>query len=101
MGAQILGLTVDSPFAQREWARQLNLNFPLVSDFNRDLIKAYDIVRSIPAPYNFREVGRRSLWLIDRDRTARYVWAETPGQDEVYHLEELLAALRDLASTRS
>lgn len=94
-GAQIVGFTIDSVFAQKEWAKQLELNFPMVSDLNRDLTHGLGIAREIP-PLKFRDVARRSVFVIDRTGTVRYAWAETPGQDETYKIDEILRVARGL-----
>ena len=41
LDAEVLGISVDSPFAQKQWKEKESLNFTLVSDFNRDVSKAY------------------------------------------------------------
>ena len=42
--AQILGIYVDSPFANKVFAEHHNLNFPILSDYNRNIIEKYDVV---------------------------------------------------------
>lgn len=41
--AKVFGISVDSPYAQKAWVQQLNLNFPLLSDFNKEVSKAYSL----------------------------------------------------------
>src|SRR5512135_3418702 len=43
MNAQVVGISVDSPFANKAFATQNNLQFPLLSDFNRVAVKSYGI----------------------------------------------------------
>jgi peroxiredoxin len=40
LNAEVLGLSVDSPFSQKEWKAKEGLNFTLVSDFNREVVQA-------------------------------------------------------------
>ena len=40
--ATVLGISVDSPWANAEFARKYNLEFTLLSDIDRDVVKAYD-----------------------------------------------------------
>ncbi len=40
----VLGVSVDSPFANKEFASKNGINFPLLSDITRDVIKQYDVV---------------------------------------------------------
>ncbi|MBI2950767.1 peroxiredoxin [bacterium] len=68
--AQVLGISVDSPFSQEAWARAENLNFPLLSDFNKEVCAAYD------ARYEdllgFKGVAKRSAFVIDKQGIVRY-----------------------------
>jgi peroxiredoxin len=41
LNAEILAISVDSPFAQKQWKDKENLNFTLLSDFNREVCQAY------------------------------------------------------------
>ncbi|MSS70809.1 MAG: redoxin domain-containing protein [Candidatus Latescibacteria bacterium] len=70
LNAQVLGLSVDSPFAQEAWAKQEKLNFPLLSDFNKEICAAYG------AQYadlmGFKGVAKRSAFVIDRQGIVRY-----------------------------
>ena len=43
LNAQVLGISVDPPFAQKAWADANNLNFPVLSDFNREVVNQYDV----------------------------------------------------------
>src|SRR5688572_22152854 len=39
--ADVIGISVDSPFAQQAWAKQAKINIPLASDVNKETVKAY------------------------------------------------------------
>ncbi|HEY5871504.1 MAG TPA: redoxin domain-containing protein, partial [Candidatus Tectomicrobia bacterium] len=41
LNAEVLAISVDSPFAQKQWKDKENLNFTLLSDFNREVSQAY------------------------------------------------------------
>lgn len=57
---QVLGVSVDSPFANKAWADQLGVTFPLLSDLGGDTSKAYGI-------YNPQyKAARRVSYLIDK-----------------------------------
>lgn len=70
MDAQVLGLSVDSPFAQEAWAKDNNILIPLLSDFNKDVSAAYG------AQYEdllgFQGVAKRSAFVVDKDGIVRY-----------------------------
>ena len=46
--AKIVGISVDTPFALKEFARQNELDFTLVSDTSREIISQYDVETEIP-----------------------------------------------------
>ncbi len=68
--AQVLGISVDSPFAQEAWADQNNLSFQLLSDFNKEVSAAYG------AQYQdllgFKGVAKRAAFVVDREGIIRY-----------------------------
>ncbi len=59
LNVQVLGISVDSKHAHKEFANKLNLNFPLLSDFNRDVCKVYGTLR----PEGF---SNRAYFIIDK-----------------------------------
>ncbi|TVR50955.1 MAG: peroxiredoxin [Puniceicoccaceae bacterium] len=65
--ATVYGISVDSPFAQEAFAKANQLNFSLLSDFNREAAKAYDVV--LPELAGLKNVAMRSAFVIDRSGT--------------------------------
>ena len=90
-GVRIFGVSRDSPWTHIAWTQALDLNFPLVSDWNAEAIQSFGIAREFRG---YRDVAVRSAFLADRDGTIRGAWRYEDG--EVPNLEELLAAARDL-----
>ncbi len=70
----VLGLSVDSPFANKEFAAKNGLNFPLLSDINREAIKQYDVVFNDLAGVKGFTVAKRAVFVIDRSGIVRYKW---------------------------
>ena len=68
--AQVFGISVDSPFSQEAWAKQESLNFPLLSDFNRQASTAYGALYE--DLIGFKGVSKRSAFVIDRQGVVRY-----------------------------
>ena len=60
LDAQVLGISVDSPFAQEAMALKEGLNFPLVSDFNKNASKAYGVLYEDFIGFEGVSKGRRS-----------------------------------------
>lgn len=91
----VLGVSVDSPFANKEFAAKNGLNFPLLSDIGREVIKAYDVVFNDLAGVKGYTVAKRSVVVIDRSGTIRYKWvAPEPKVEPNY--EEVAAAVKRL-----
>lgn len=67
LNADVYGISVDSPFAQEVFAKQQNINFPLLSDFNREATRAYDVL--CPELVGLQGVAKRSAFVIDENGT--------------------------------
>jgi glutaredoxin-dependent peroxiredoxin len=75
MGATVLGMCVESDRAHRAFAESLSLEFPLLSDFNRQVVKEFGIDYTEDQPYSgFWGMSRRSVFVLDRDGVVRYTW---------------------------
>ncbi len=86
LGVEILAISVDNPFALQAWAEQLELPFPLLSDFNREVAGAYGALYQ--DYFGMEGVAKRSAFVIDRQGTLRYRWvsdddSRMPPFDEV------------------
>ncbi len=88
---EVASVSVDSPHCHLVWARLLEIPFPMVSDFNRDLSRAYDIVGA-GSPH-LRDTAKRSAFVIDPDRIIRYVWQRDDGLPPV---AEVLSAAQSV-----
>jgi peroxiredoxin len=65
LNAAVYGISVDSPFAQEQMAKVDNLQFPLLSDFNKDVSAAYDVLYA--DLLGFKGVSKRSAFVIDEN----------------------------------
>jgi peroxiredoxin len=91
----VLGVSVDSPFANKEFAAKNGLNFPLLSDITREVIKQYDVVFNDLAGVKGFTVAKRSVFVIDRQGVIRYKWvAPEPKVEPSY--AEVTAAVKKL-----
>jgi len=91
----VLGVSVDSPFANKEFAAKNGLTFPLLSDITRDVIKQYDVVFNDLAGVKGFTVAKRSVFVIDRQGVIRYKWvAPEPKVEPNY--AEVTAAVKKL-----
>lgn len=70
LDAQVLGISVDSPFAQEAWAKENDIAFPLLSDFNKEVSAAYGA--QFEELLGFRGVAKRSAFVIDKTGIVRF-----------------------------
>ncbi|MFP4165953.1 MAG: redoxin domain-containing protein [Opitutales bacterium] len=70
LNAEVYGISVDSPFAQEEMARQNNIRIPLLSDFNKEAITAYDV--RFDELLGLKGVAKRSAFVIDEAGSILY-----------------------------
>ena len=94
MGASVLGISVDGIFSHKAFKEANNIEYPLLSDWEKSVIKAYDIVHEDFV--GMKEVAKRSVFVIDTDRTIVYAWvSEDPGKLPPY--DEVKMAVTKLA----
>ena len=65
LNAKVFGISVDSPFSQEMMAQKENLNFPLLSDFNKEVSKLYGVLYEDFIGY--AGVSKRSAFVISTD----------------------------------
>jgi len=88
-GVRVFGVSRDSPWTHISWAQALDLNFPLLSDWNADAVHGFDVA------HDFRglaDVAERSAFLVDQDGTVRGSWLYVTS--EVPDFDALLVAAR-------
>ena len=71
MDAQVYGISVDMPFSLKVFKEQQHLNFPLLSDFNKEASTAYDTIYENWA-MDMRGVSKRSAFVIDKEGKIAY-----------------------------
>ena len=69
--ALVFGISVDSLYTLAKYKEEQRLNFPLLSDFNKEVSAAYGSLYSIFG-YNMKGVSKRSAFVIDQDGMVRY-----------------------------
>jgi glutaredoxin-dependent peroxiredoxin len=68
--AVVFGISVDHPATLKEFARQQQLNYPLLSDFNKEAIERYGV--SNVDRNGLRGIARRAVFVIDADGIVRH-----------------------------
>ncbi len=73
-GAQLIGISVDGPFANKIFTQNRHLNFPLLSDYKRETIERYGIVMKDLATLKDYNAAKRSVFIIDENGIVQYRW---------------------------
>jgi len=95
LDASVYGVSRDSPFTLNEFRAQNDLEFGLLSDYNKELIDDYDIEMDF-ADLGVYGVAKRSVFVIDGDGDVAYSWvSDDPGVEPDY--DEVEAAVEDLS----
>ncbi len=90
LGAEVIAISVDSPFAQEAWAQQNKIKLTLVSDLNKDVTKAYDVL--FPALAGIGDTSARAAFVIGQDGVIKYA-ERTPTPKDLPNFEAIKAAL--------
>ncbi len=94
LGANVFGISVDGIFSHAAFKEANDIQFPLLSDWEKTVIEAYDVVH--PDIAGMKHVAKRAVFVIDVDRTVVYVWVgESLGKLPPF--DEVKEAVRKLA----
>jgi peroxiredoxin len=95
LNAQAVGISVDSIFTLKVFAQTYNLQFPLLSDFNKKVTKAYGVLQDTWSGFGYKGVAKRAALVLDGKGILRYKWAtDVPSNEPSY--DEILSALSKL-----
>ena len=78
--AQVLGVSVDTFFALKAFHDQQQFTFPLLSDFNKQVIRDYGVFNE--DMIGLKGIAKRAVFVIDRDRIVRYREVLEDARDE-------------------
>jgi len=92
-GANLIAISVDSPFAQEAWAKTNNIQVTLASDLNKMVIKQYDVV--FPMLAGVGDTAARAAFVIDKAGVVQYS-EQTPTPKDLPNFEAIKATLAKL-----
>lgn len=97
LDAQVLAISVDSPFAQKLWVDKYNFIFPLLTDFNKEVVKLYEAMYDVwlPGKFDLKGVAKRSAFVIDKKGIIQFAQVlENAGEEPSYDsIKETLSKL--------
>jgi peroxiredoxin len=70
LNANLIAISVDSPFAQDAWAQKEKIALTLASDLNKEVIKKYDVV--FPMLAGAGDTAARAAFVIDKNGVVQY-----------------------------
>ncbi|KAG2473007.1 MAG: Peroxiredoxin [Nitrosopumilales archaeon] len=74
LGAQVVAISNDGPFANKAFAEKHNLNFPILGDYKSKTIRDYDILMPHLLHVKDYDAAKRSIFIINEDGTVGYKW---------------------------
>jgi peroxiredoxin len=93
--AKVLGISVDSLFTLAKFKEEQGYNFPLLSDFNKEVSTAYGSIYETFA-FDMKGVSRRSAFVVDKSGNVQYAEVlESAG--DLPNFEAIQATLSGLA----
>jgi Peroxiredoxin len=93
MNADIIGISVDSPFAQEAWAQKEKIGITLASDLNKETAKAYGTL--LPDLLGLGAVSARAAFVVDKTGVIRYS-EQTPTPKDLPNFDAIKDALTKL-----
>jgi peroxiredoxin len=93
LNADVIGISVDSPFAQEAWAKQEKIGITIVSDLNKTATDAYGV--RFPGLAGIGDTSARAAFVVDRNGVVQYA-EQTPTPKDLPNFEAVKGALAKL-----
>jgi peroxiredoxin len=93
LNAEVIGISVDTPFAQEAWAQKEKIHILLASDLNKEVIKKYDVV--FPMLADIGDTAARAAFVIDKNGVVQYS-ERTPTPKDLPNFDKVKETLAKL-----
>jgi len=93
LNAKVIGISIDSPFAQEAWAKKENIGITLASDLNKDT--AFNYGTLIENLGGYGSASARAAFVIDKAGIIQYS-EQTPTPKDLPNFEAIKAKLAEL-----
>jgi len=93
LNAEVIGISVDTPFAQEAWAQKENIKITLASDLNKEVVRAYDV--RFPNLAGIGDTAARAAFVIDRNGVIQYS-EQTPTPKDLPNFQLVKETLEKL-----
>ena len=94
LNAEVIGVSVDSPFAQEAWAKKENITITLASDLNKEVATAYDVLFKGIA--GIGDSSARAAFVVDKEGVIQYS-EQTPTPKDLPNFDAIKATLAKLS----
>ena len=93
LNTRVVGISIDSLWSHKAFAQSLNIKFPLLSDFNKEISRKYGVLYEDLR--GLRGVSKRSVFAIDKEGVIRYRWvSEEPRKESNYaEIQDVLKSI--------
>ena len=99
LGATVVGISVDSAFVLKEFAAKHQLNYTILSDFQREATNAYGVSFANLGGVDGYIVANRAVFIVDTDGIIRYSWTASPNPGVEPDYNELVNVVASLKSS--
>jgi peroxiredoxin len=93
LNADVIAISVDTPFAQEAWAQKERIQLTLASDLNKEVTKKYDVL--FPMLAGAGDTAARAAFVIDKNGVVQYS-EQTPSPKDLPHFDKVKEALAKL-----
>jgi len=93
LNAEIMAVSVDTPFAQEAWAQKEKITIPLASDLNKEVTKKYDVL--FPMLAGVGDTAARAAFVIDKNGVIQYS-EQTPTPKDLPNFDKVKETLSRL-----
>src|SRR6266496_6096859 len=93
VNADVIGISIDTPFSQEAWAQKEKIGIKLASDLNKQVIKAYDVV--FPMLAGIGDTAARAAFVVDKNGNVQYS-EQTPTPKDLPNFAKIKETLSKL-----
>ena len=93
LDADVVAISVDTPFSQEAWAQKEKIQITLASDLNKEVTKKFDVL--FPNLAGIGDTAARAAFVIDRNGVIQYS-EQTPSPKELPNFDAIKAKLASL-----
>jgi peroxiredoxin len=95
LNAQVVGISVNDPWTNKAFAEANKLQFPILCDYKREVVKKFNVFHDDFAGLKGYTVAKRSVFVLDPKGVVQYRWiTEDPGKQPIYdEVKDVLARI--------